>query len=78
MTSDRTAQRADDLVAATDEFLETGRTWLTEITAHADALGELEPPGGFDEHQTERRTRLAAVEDGLLRRSLFVATKPRR
>ena len=49
-----------------------------EWDAHADVLAPLEPPGGFELRQRERRAQLAAVEDGLLRRGLFSATRPTR
>jgi hypothetical protein len=59
----------------TAEFAVTSRAWLTEWEAHADVLAPLEPPGCFEQRQRERRTQLAAVEDGLLRRGLFSATR---
>jgi hypothetical protein len=59
----------------TDAFLDTARAWLRESDALADALTGLEPAGGFDERQDDRRRMIAAVENGLLRRSLFVAAK---
>lgn len=61
-----------DVTAA---FLDTARAWLRESDALADELRGLEPPGGFDERQEDRRRMIAAIEDGLLRRSLFVASK---
>ena len=60
----------------TSEFPVTARAWLAEWEAHADVLAPLEPPGGFDVRQRERRAQLAAVDDGLLRRELFSATRP--
>ena len=62
----------------TAEFAVTARAWLTEWEAQADVLAPLEPPGGFDERQRERRAQLTAVEDGLLRRGLFAAMRPGR
>jgi len=59
----------------TNAFLDTARAWLRESDAVADELIGLEPAGGFDERQEERRTMIAAIEHGLLRRSLFVAAK---
>ena len=56
------------------EFALTARAWLTEWEAHADILAPLEAPGCFDQRQRERRTQLAAVDDGLLRRALFSAS----
>lgn len=60
----------------TAEFAATARAWLTEWEANADVLAPLQPPGGFDERQRDRRAQLAAVEDGLLRRGLFSAMRP--
>ena len=59
----------------TDAFLDTAQAWLRESDALADELTGLEPAGGFDERQEDRRRMIAAVENGLLRRSLFVAAK---
>lgn len=59
----------------TSAFLDTARAWLRESDAHADELTGLEPAGGFDERQEDRRTMIAAIDAGLLRRSLFVAAK---
>ena len=62
----------------TPEFLITSRAWSAENTAHADELAALVPPGAFEERQRERCTQLVAVEDGLLKRALFSATRPLR
>lgn len=62
-----------DLTAA---FAATARAWLIESEAHADHLAALEPPGAFHQRQHERRTQLAAINDGLLRRAVFSATRP--
>lgn len=59
----------------TGEFLDTARAWLRESEMLTDVLTALEPEGGFDERQQDRRTMIAAVEDGLLRRTLYVAVR---
>lgn len=59
----------------TAEFARTARAWLTGWEAHAETLVALEPPGEFEKGQHERRAKLAAIEDGLLRRRLFSATR---
>jgi hypothetical protein len=59
----------------TDAFLDTARAWLHESDDLADELTRLEPAGGFDERQEDRRAMIAAIENGLLRRSQFVAAK---
>jgi hypothetical protein len=60
----------------TAEFATTARAWLAGWEANADQLASLEGPGAFAERQRERRTQLAAIDDGLLRRALFSATRP--
>lgn len=59
----------------TDDFLDTARAWLRESEAVADELAVLEPEGGFDERQEDRRTMIAAIAEGLLRRTLYVAVR---
>ena len=61
----------------TAEFTTTARAWLTECESNASGLAKLEPPGAFEQRQHERRTQLTAIEDGLLRRGLFSARRPR-
>jgi len=67
-----------DEVDLTAAFATTARAWLTEAETHAEALAAVEAPGAFEERQRERRVQLAAIDDGLLRRSLFSATRPPR
>lgn len=59
----------------TAAFLDTAHAWLRESTLHADELAALEPSGAFDERQTDRRRMIAAIEDGLLIRSLYAARR---
>src|SRR5687768_3305867 len=61
----------------TPDFLDTARAWLRESEALSDELTALEPEGGFDERQEDRRTMVAAVADGLLMRTLYVAVRRR-
>jgi hypothetical protein len=65
-----------DEIDVTAEFATTARAWLTEWDAHADELAALESRSAFVERQRDRRRQLAAIEDGLLRRGLFSATRP--
>jgi len=67
-----------DLLDVTAAFATTARAWLTEADAHAAALAAVEAPGAFEERQRERRTQLAAIDGGLLRRGLLSATRPPR
>ena len=67
-----------DLLDVTAEFATTARAWISEAETHADELAAGEAPGAFEERQRERRTQLAAIDDGLLRRGMLSATRPRR
>ena len=67
-----------DEVDITAQFESTARAWITESEAHADAFAALEAPGAFEERQQDRRRQLRAIEDGILRRGLFSATRPGR
>jgi hypothetical protein len=57
----------------TPAFAATAAAWLAETEPHAEALAGLEPPGAFEERQADRRTMLAAIHAGLLRRVLLLA-----
>ena len=62
------------LIADQDQRADRGRA---KIIQHlADELIQLEGQTAFDERQRERRKQLRAIEDGLLRRGLFTATRP--
>jgi hypothetical protein len=61
----------------TAEFATVAEAWLDHCEDHRDALVELQGAAEFEQRQTERRIQLQAVRDGLLRRSLFVATRGR-
>jgi len=60
----------------TAEFVTVAQAWVDQCEDQRDALAELLGADEFDERQTERRIQLQAVRDGLLRRSLLVATRP--
>jgi hypothetical protein len=63
---------------ATAEFVTAARAWIDQSDWHRDALVAQSGQEAFDDRQRERRAQLRAVEDGLLRRSLFAATRPAR
>jgi hypothetical protein len=65
-----------DEIDLTDEFVSTGRAWIDEWEEHAEELARLEGRAAFEERQRDRRVQLRAVEDGLLRRGLFSASRP--
>lgn len=60
----------------TREFAITGRAWLDQWDQHADELVQLEGRAAFEEHQRDRRVQLRAIDEGLLRRGLFSASRP--
>jgi hypothetical protein len=59
-----------------ETYLRTARGWLACGNQHADELTELVGQAVFEESQAERRTAIAAIEQGLLVRTLFVAVRP--
>jgi hypothetical protein len=60
----------------TPEFVTVAQAWVDQCADHRDALAELLGADEVDQRQTERRIQLQATRDGLLRRSLLVATNP--
>lgn len=65
-----------DFVDLTSEWAPTARGWLEGWTAHEAELTALESPGALAQRQRERRTQLRAIDDGLLQRGLFSASRP--
>ncbi len=59
----------------TAEFATVAQAWVDHCEDQRDALAEVRGADEFDRRQTERRIQLQAVRDGLLRRSLLVATR---
>jgi cyclopropane fatty-acyl-phospholipid synthase-like methyltransferase len=62
----------------TPEYLETAARKLEVAEQFADDLVRMLGRHDYDEMQAERRAAVAAVTGGLLRRSMFVARRPRR
>ena len=60
----------------TAEFRTVAQAWVDEFDARRDDFVALLGAAAFEQRQAERRTQLQAVEDGVLRRSLFVAVNP--
>ena len=60
-------------VDLTDQFRVTAAAWLHESARAADQLEQIFGAEEFRQGQREREETLAAIEGGLLRRSLFVA-----
>jgi hypothetical protein len=65
----------DDVIEidVTPAFVATATAWLAETEPYAEELARLEAPGAFEERQADRRSMLAAIHAGLLRRALLLA-----
>ena len=64
-------------IDVTDEYLRVTQAWLDARERHADKLAEVEGEVDFAGRIKENRASVAALLDGLLRRALFVAERPR-
>jgi hypothetical protein len=62
-------------VDATDAFLRTTRAWYEGRQRYARELAETEGEAPYEERQGDYRQQLRAIEDGLLKRSLFLAER---
>jgi hypothetical protein len=65
-----------DELDVTDEFRAVAKEWIDQWDVHRDALTAVYGEPEFESRQHDRRMQLRAVEDGLLRRSLFVGSRP--
>jgi len=63
-------------IDVTEEYARAQRAWQKGHDAHADELRRVIPDQDFALGQANRRRAIAAIEDGLLRRSLITATSP--
>lgn len=61
----------------TGEFLRISQAWLESRERHAEELAEVEGEADLRERLKENKATVAALRDGLLRRSLFLAERPR-
>ena len=59
----------------TADFLETARRWMSYASKFEGDLRSTVGDTLFDEQQTDRRAMIAAIEEGLLSRAFFEATK---
>ena len=66
-----------NMIDVSAEWACTARGWLAGWIAHEAELTALESPEAFAQRQRERQTQLRAIDDGLLRRALFSAARPR-
>ena len=60
----------------TEEFRAVDRGWIDQWDEHRDSLIEVYGEPEFESRQYDRRLQLRAVDDGLLRQSLFMAHRP--
>ena len=65
-----------EAVDATAAYHETQLGWLDRWADRKEALMGTLGEQLYDERQAERRSTLAAIEEGLLRRTLFLARVP--
>ncbi|HEY5422214.1 MAG TPA: hypothetical protein VIK05_02005 [Ilumatobacteraceae bacterium] len=63
-------------IDGTEEFRLVAKAWINHWDDHQDALIALHGEADFQSRQHDRRVQLRAVEGGLLRRSLFIGTRP--
>jgi 2-polyprenyl-3-methyl-5-hydroxy-6-metoxy-1,4-benzoquinol methylase len=61
---------------ATSDFLDTARRWLRHASRLEGGLRATLGDALFDEQQVDRKEMIAALEEGLLSRALFVGTRP--
>lgn len=60
----------------TSDFRDTAQAWLEQRRKHADELIELLGEETHEEKVTDSEDTIAAIDDGLIRRYLYVA-RPR-
>ncbi|MBK5332902.1 MAG: hypothetical protein JJD93_13075 [Ilumatobacteraceae bacterium] len=63
-------------IDGTEEFRAVANEWIDQWDDHRDALIKIYGEPEFESRQHDRRMQLHAVEDGLLRRSLFRGRRP--
>jgi hypothetical protein len=66
-----------EMVDVTAEFATTARAWIDGWDQNAGDLAATESTAVIDQRQRERRRQLWAIDNGLLRRALFSATRRR-
>ena len=64
------------VIDVTKAFIETARRWLSDASGLERELRGTLGDALFDEQQADRKETITAIEQGLLRRSLFVGTRP--
>jgi hypothetical protein len=64
-----------DMADLTPEWARTAQAWLDGWSANQTELSARESPAAFAQRQRERQTQQRAIDDGLLQRGLFYATR---
>jgi hypothetical protein len=64
------------VIDATPDYARTQRAWLEANESRAADVQQILSASEFATAQADRRFALAAIEDGLLRRSLITAMRP--
>jgi hypothetical protein len=60
----------------TNEFADITRSWIEQWDAHHDELTSLLGAQAVADRQAERHAQLRAIQDGILRRTLYCARRP--
>lgn len=63
-------------IDGTEEFRAVATEWIDQWDDHRNALIKVYGESEFESRQHDRRLQLRAVEDGLLRRALFLGSRP--
>ena len=58
-------------------FRAVAKEWIDQWDEHRDELTEIYGDVEFESRQHDRRLQVRAVDGGLLRRSLFLGSRPR-
>jgi hypothetical protein len=64
-----------DEIDVTSDYMRTLRAWITEASAREEKLRAVLGDALVEDRQDDRRVQASAVENGLLRRSLFTARR---
>lgn len=62
----------------TEEYLRTARAWYEARARRGDVLRKLQGDEIFESQQANRAKNIRAIEQGWLKRSLFIAARPER
>ena len=60
----------------THRFRATQAAWKEQVERHEDELIALAGSQAVRDRRRDQRVQLAAIDDGLLRRAIFVGTRP--